>query len=129
MPEVGQWGFLVGIPLLFGALMFLPLYAAGHRTAGAALLLVTLLAMTAGLLTAALLTESERRSWVRIGLSACAVSTNRAEDLLAASGAPVLVAEDTWAAVPADPFPGRVVVFGTGPRAGQECDSLEERDN
>lgn len=135
MLDTGRWIFLTVVPFLFGCFMFVPIYAARpslvgnpryeqkYALAGAVLLLVTMLATAAGFITGTLLADADRVSWARMGLSACAVPIDSAEEVASASGTPVLIAENTWASFFPKPYSGRVSTYGTGPLAGQACDS------
>jgi len=139
MQEMGQWLFLPIVPCVFGCLMFGPIYLVRpwlvnkprfeqqHAVAGSILLLATMLATTAGLVTATLLADADRESWARIGLMACKLPTTAASELALASGASVLVAANTRASFSSTAYSGRVVSYGTGPLAGQSCDSYNVR--
>ena len=135
MNEMGQWMHLPVIPVVSGCValgllcLARSLFSAHTRykerftAASAIVLLATILAVTAGVITATLLADADRESWARTGLNACGVPTSEVEAVISASGAPVPIAQDSWATFSSDSDSGRVITYGTGPLARQACDS------
>lgn len=135
MTGMGRWAYLALIPVLFGVLLLLPIYAvrAFHRATprfhqnlalvSQLALVVTILTATAGVITATLLADQDRLAWARAGLEACHQPPGEAEGLAASPGTPIDLGDGVWATFKLEAASGYVTVYGPGLPPEEECDS------
>jgi len=135
MTDMGRWAYLALIPVLFGVLIVPLIYAVRvflrasprfHQNLALVsqlALVVTILAATAGFITATLLADQDRLAWARAGLNACHQPQGGAEDLAASPGTPIDLDDGVWATFRLEAASGYVTVYGPGSPADGACDS------